>query len=179
MKFCSECGGAVSSQIPSGDNRPRFVCPKCDTIFYSNPKTVVGVIPIWDGKILLCQRAIEPSFGKWTLPAGYLENGETLEQCAIRETEEEACARVVDLAPYAIINIPAINQIYFMFRANLATKTYAPGEESLDVKLVLPGDIPWTELSFPSIRAVLKMYCEDLPTENFNFRMFDIVSEKC
>ncbi len=178
MKYCSNCGSRVLSQVPEGDNRQRLVCEKCHTIFYSNPKTVVGVIPIWDDKILLCRRAIEPSLGKWTLPAGYLENGETLAEGAIRETEEEACASIIDLTPYAVINIPHINQVYFMFRANLAVDTYAAGAESLEVKLVLPEDIPWADLSFPSIRETLRMYCEDLRSEKFHFQMYDIVSDK-
>ena len=178
MNYCSNCGSRVRSQVPEGDNRQRLVCETCHTIFYSNPKMVVGVIPMWDDKILLCRRAIEPSLGKWTLPAGYLENGETLEECAIRETEEEACARIIDLNPYAAINIPHINQVYFMFRANLAVGTYAAGEESLEVKLVLPEDIPWSDLSFPSIEETLKMYCQDLRSESFHFRMHDIVSDK-
>ena len=178
MKYCTECGSKVSSQIPEGDNRQRLVCDNCHTIFYHNPKTVVGVIPVWGDKILLCRRAIEPSLGKWTLPAGYLENGETLEECAIRETEEEAGARIVNLTPYTVINLPHINQVYFMFRANLAVATYAAGAESLEVKLVLPEDIPWADLAFPSIREVLVMYCQDLSSERFHFRMHDIVSHK-
>ncbi len=178
MNFCSNCGSSVKTQIPVGDNRPRFVCETCNTIFYSNPKTVVGVIPLWKEKILLCRRAIEPSLGKWTLPAGYLENGETLAEGAIRETEEGACASIKDLTPYAVINLPRINQIYFMFRANLAAEKYGPGEESLETQLVDPSEIPWEDLSFPSIREVLKMYCQDLSTGRFDFRMFDIVSER-
>ncbi len=131
-----------------------------------------------DEKIILCRRAIEPSLGKWTLPAGYLENGETLAECAIRETEEQACAKIIDLTPYAVINIPHINQAYFMFRANLAGDTYAAGAESLEVKLVLPENIPWADISFPSIQEPLKMYCQDLRSDSFHFRMHDIVSDK-
>jgi ADP-ribose pyrophosphatase YjhB (NUDIX family) len=138
---------------------------------------VVGVIPVWNDKILLCRRAIEPSLGKWTLPAGYLENGETLAECAIRETEEEACARIIDLIPYVAINIPRINQVYFMFCANLAEDSYGPGEESLEVKLVAPEEIPWSAISFPSIHKTLEMYCQDLRTKSFQFRTFDIVAE--
>jgi ADP-ribose pyrophosphatase YjhB (NUDIX family) len=178
MKYCSKCGSKVSTQVPEGDNKQRFVCENCHTVFYDNPKTVVGAIPLWEDKILLCRRAIEPALGKWTLPAGYLENGETLAECAIRETEEEACAQIVDLNPYAAINLPHINQVYFMFRANLATNAYAPGEESLEVKLVSPEDIPWADLSFASIREVLRMYCQDLGSKRFQFRVSDIVSHK-
>jgi ADP-ribose pyrophosphatase YjhB (NUDIX family) len=110
---------------------------------------VVGSIPESNGKILLCRRAIEPRLGKWTLPAGYLENGETVSDCAKREAFEEAVARVEDLRPYALLNLPFINQVYFMFRSQLANHDYQAGSESLEVKLYRPDDIPWSELAFP------------------------------
>lgn len=177
MNYCSNCGDRMSSQIPEGDNRLRFVCDKCHIVFYSNPKMVVGAIPVWDGKILICRRAIEPSLGRWTLPAGYLENGETLAECAIRETAEEAGSRIIDLKPYAVVNLTHVNQVYFMFRARLADDRYAAGAESLEVKLVLPEDIPWEEFAFASIVKVLEKYCEDLNSGRFPFHMHDIVSQ--
>lgn len=176
MKYCSSCGSRVSKLVPDGDDRLRVVCPNCETIYYHNPKMVVGAIPVWDGKILLCKRAIEPSHGKWTLPAGYLENGETLAECAIRETEEEAEAKIVDLIPYAAVSLPHIDQVYFMFRSNLADERYAAGAESLEVKLVHPNDIPWADIAFPSIKKVLRMYCQDLCSERWTFHMLDIDS---
>lgn len=178
MNYCSNCGGKVSHQVPEGDDRLRCVCGNCHSVFYHNPKMVAGAIPIWEGKILLCRRAIEPALGKWTLPAGYLENGETLIECAIRETEEEAGARIVGLEPYIVVNLPHINQIYFMFRADLAAAKYSAGSESLEVKLVLPADIPWSDLAFASIREVLKVYCHDLNSKEFPFQMIDIVAHK-
>lgn len=178
MKYCSECGSTVTLKIPDGDNRERFACDSCQTIFYSNPKTVVGAIPEWHGRILLCKRAIEPAYGKWTLPAGYLENAETLAEGASRETKEEACATIVDLQPYRAISIPHINQIYFMFRANLAEHKFTPGSESLDVKLVLPEEIPWEDLAFRVIRKVLRDYCRDLPTHSFEFQTTDLIVGK-
>jgi len=178
MKYCSNCGSMVTLQIPAGDNRQRFVCNSCETIYYTNPKTVVGAIARWEGKILLCRRAIEPAHGKWTLPAGYLEDGETLAEGAIRETEEEACATIVNLTPYRAVNIAHINQIYFMFLANLAQASFAPGEESLDAQLFSPEDIPWDDLAFRVIRQVLGVYCKDLKTQNFPFQVADLFPEK-
>lgn len=178
MNYCTNCGGKVSFQLPDGDNRFRFVCESCKTIFYQNPKMVVGAIPVWKDKILICRRAIEPSLGKWTLPAGYLENGETLEEGAIRETEEEAGAQIVGLTPYVVLNIPHIHQVYFMFRAQMAAPLFAPGAESLETKLILPEEIPWLDLAFTSIRKVLTMYCDDLKSKNYPFRMADIPPHK-
>ena len=158
MNYCSNCGKPLKLRIPSGDDRPRFVCNGCETIHYSNPKMVVGSIPESNGKILLCRRAIEPRLGKWTLPAGYMENGETVADCAKRESLEEALAKVENLRPYALLNLPHINQVYFIFRAHLANDDYGAGSESLEVKLYRPDDIPWSELAFPVIHEVLKLY---------------------
>lgn len=177
MNYCSSCGERLVLRVPPGDDRPRFVCNGCETIHYSNPKMVVGSIPEANGKILLCRRAIEPRLGKWTLPAGYLENGETVSDCAKRESFEEALARVENLRPYALLNLPFINQVYFIFRAHLANHDYGAGSESLEVKLYRPEDIPWLELAFPVIHEVLKLYCEDLVTGEFPFHMVDIAQQ--
>jgi ADP-ribose pyrophosphatase YjhB (NUDIX family) len=178
MNYCPECAGKVTLKITEGDERPRFVCGLCQTIFYTNPKMVIGAIPEWDGSILLCRRAIEPARGKWTLPAGYLENGETISECAIRETAEEACAVIADLRPYVLVNLPHINQVYFIFRSQLVENKFQPGIESLEVKLFFPAEIPWTELAFGSIKEVLKLYCEDLRINKFPFQIIDICSHK-
>jgi ADP-ribose pyrophosphatase YjhB (NUDIX family) len=138
---------------------------------------VVASIPESNGKILLCRRAIEPRLGKWTLPAGYLENGETVSDCAKRESFEEALARVENLRPYALLNLPFINQVYFIFRAHLANHDYGAGSESVEVKLYRPEDIPWLELAFPVIHEVLKLYCEDLVSGEFPFHMVDIAQK--
>ena len=177
MNYCSNCGERLVFRIPRGDDRPRFVCTACKTIHYSNPKMVVGCIPESDGKILLCRRAIEPRFGKWTLPAGYMENGETVSGCAKREAFEEALARVEDLKPYALLNLPFIDQVYFIFRAQLANHDFQAGSESLEVELYRTDDIPWSELAFPVISEVLKLYCGDLVTGEFPFRMVDIAQQ--
>ena len=178
MNYCPECAGTVLLKKIEGDDRARFVCSNCQTVFYSNPKMVIGAIPEWDGKILLCRRAIEPARGKWTLPAGYLENGETISECAVRETREEACAVIADLTPYALVNLPRINQVYFIFRSQLAEHKFHPGTESLEVKLFPPAEIPWKEVAFASIKEVLQLYCDDLNQKKFPFRIVDICLER-
>jgi len=178
MKFCSVCGKTVGLKIPEGDDKPRFVCEHCLTIHYSNPRMVVGAIPEWDGKLLLCKRAIKPALGRWTLPAGYLENGETVFACAVRETFEEAGAELEELEPYTLVNLPFINQIYFMYRASLKNDRCRPGIETLEVKFVSPEEIPWEELAFASIKEVLRLYCTDLEHNFFPFREVTIDPEK-
>ena len=162
MNFCSHCGSAaIELRVPDGDNLPRFVCAACGTIHYLNPKIVVGCLPEWEGKVLLCKRAIEPRRGLWTLPAGFLENGETLLAGALRETEEEARARVEPLDLYTVISLPQINQVYMMFRARLLDLDFGPGSESLEVKLVDEADIPWESLAFRTITRTLRNYFLD------------------
>lgn len=149
MKYCSSCGSAVARRIPSGDNRERFVCDACGTIHYQNPKIVTGCLPVYEDRVLLCRRAIAPRMGLWTLPAGFLENGETSTQGAIRETFEEACANVAVEGLYTVFNLPHISQVYMFFRAALLNLDFAPGWESTDVKLFHEHEIPWDELAFP------------------------------
>jgi len=161
MNFCSHCGAGLTQRIPAGDDRPRFVCDQCHTIHYQNPRMVVGTIPEWEDRILLCRRAIEPRAGRWTLPAGYLENGETMIDGARRETREEARAALIDLAPFALFDLPFINQIYLMFRGPLRTADCQPGEESLEVRLFREDAIPWDELAFVVIRETLERYFSD------------------
>lgn len=174
MKFCSECGHPVRWSKVAGDDRARFVCGQCGTVHYQNPRVVVGTIPELDGSILLCRRAIEPRKNWWTLPAGYLENGETLRQGAQRETMEEACARLKELQPYALFNITHIQQVYFFFRAQLVDPDFGPGAESLEVELFSLEDIPWAQLAFPVIEDVLQVYCRDVAGGTFPFRELDV-----
>ena len=132
MKFCSSCGSAsITQSIPEGDNRLRFVCSSCEEIFYHNPKIVVGCIAEWQDKILMCKRAIEPRYGKWTLPAGFMENEETVHAAAARETQEEATAEVANMSLYTMYNLPHISQVYVIFRADLVAGKASPGIESL------------------------------------------------
>ena len=170
MNYCSNCGAEVALRIPDGDNRNRYVCDKCGIIHYHNPRVVAGAIPAIDHRILLCRRAIEPRRGWWTIPAGYLENGETVEQCARRETLEEAGARLEDIQPYCLLNLSFVNQIYFVYRAGLFQGRFHPGEESLDVDLFPLDRIPWDELAFHVVREVLELYCRDAGKGRFYFR---------
>ena len=174
MNFCSNCGDTVVLGTPPGDDRPRYLCESCGTIHYENPKVVVGCIPELDGKILLCRRAIEPRSGKWTLPAGYLENGETVAQGARRETLEEAGANIESVAPYALFNICYVNQIYLMFRARLIDEKFKAGSESTEVRLFLEEDIPWDQIAFTVIEKSLQLYFKDRPTGSYPFHIDDI-----
>ena len=174
MNYCPDCGAPLTRKIPAADDRPRFVCEACELIHYQNPIMVVGTIPASEGRILLCRRAIEPALNKWTLPAGYLEIGETLQQGAARETLEEAGYQIVDLKPYAITNIVRVNQVYIMFRCALADQIRAPGSESLEVRLFRPDEIPWQEIAFRSIHQTLKLYCADMDSGSYPVHLFDI-----
>src|SRR5581483_3360618 len=145
-------------RVPAGDSLPRFVCAACGSIHYQNPKVVVGCLPEWDERVLLCKRAIEPRHGKWTLPAGFLENGESLAMGAQRETLEEASARVQMGELYTVISLPHINQVYVMFRARLVDLDFGPGSESLEVRLFREDEVPWEELAFRTITRTLRNY---------------------
>ncbi len=172
MKFCSECGAPVELRQPSDDNRPRHVCTICATIHYQNPKLVIGAIPEWeDGRILLCRRAIEPRYGLWTLPAGFMENGETTTEAAIRETLEEANARIAIAGLYSMYNLPYINQVQLLFRARLLDLDFSPGAESLEVELFEEQNIPWDELAFRPVRFTLQHYFADRKAGSFQFRI--------
>ncbi|MDY6837011.1 MAG: NUDIX hydrolase [Thermodesulfobacteriota bacterium] len=174
MKYCSNCGARVTARIPSGDDRPRFVCDTCQVIHYENPNIVVGSIPELDDRILFCRRAIRPRLGKWTIPAGYLENGETLVEAAKREAFEEARAKLTDLMPYALLNLTFVNQVYVIFRGRLTDHDYRPGAESSEVKLLAEHEIPWDDLAFSSIREALKRYFIDRRKGTFPLHMADI-----
>lgn len=174
MKFCNQCGATLSFRIPPGDDRTRSVCDACGIIHYENPKVVVGCIPVWEEKILLCRRAIEPGLGKWTLPAGYLENGETVEQGAVRETLEETGARVDIIRPYALFNLTFVNHIYFMFHARMQSSHINPGKESLSAELFREADVPWADLAFSVIREALERFFRDRSRNRLTFQMGDI-----
>lgn len=175
MKFCSQCGKDVAVAIPEGDNRERHVCNHCSTIHYQNPRIITGTLPVLDNRVLLCKRAIEPRLGLWTLPAGFMENGETTEQGAIRETWEEARANVKIDALYTLFNLPQINQVYFFYRGTLSDINFGPGPESLEVELFYEHEIPWQDLAFPVITETLKHYFADLKENAFPFRTKDLI----
>jgi len=175
MKFCNLCGSPVELRQPPDDNRSRHVCTACGEIHYENPKLIVGAIPVWRDKILLCRRAIEPRHGLWTLPAGFMENGETTAEAAARETLEEANARVVIGDLYTLYNLPHINQVHLLFRAELLDLDFSPGLESLEVQLFSEADIPWETLAFRPVRFSLQHYFADRTSGEFLFRTGDLV----
>lgn len=173
MNFCSRCGKSLTQKVPEGDNRLRYVCSQCSTIHYENPKVIVGCLPVYEDQILLCKRAIKPRLGLWTLPAGFLENGETLEEGAARETLEEANARVSMGGLYTLFSLPHISQVYAFFLAELADLDFYPGEESLETKLFSKEKIPWEELAFPVISKTLKYYFSDREENSLQIRYLD------
>ncbi|MEB0140007.1 MULTISPECIES: NUDIX hydrolase [unclassified Undibacterium] len=166
MKFCSDCAAPVELKIPADDTRERYVCSTCGIIHYQNPKLVVGSIPVWqcDGelKILLCKRAIEPRYGYWTLPAGFMENNETTVAAAQRETIEEAGANIEMHELFSIVNVPHVHQVHLFYRATLLDLNYAAGTESLEVQLFSHVDIPWDDIAFPTVSHTLRCFFEDL-----------------
>jgi len=174
MIYCTQCGSKLIWQIPECEDRPRHVCEGCGTIHYENPKMVAGTIPESDGKILLCRRAIEPKKGLWTLPAGYLENGESVADCAVRESFEEARVKLGNLEPYTLCNLPFINQVYFFYRAPLINDDFEAGPESLEVELFSMDTIPWQNLAFTVVYEVLRKYRQDQENNLFPFRVLDI-----
>jgi len=161
MNFCNQCAGRVTLRLPPGDHLPRYVCDACGAIHYENPRLVVGCVPEHNGQILICRRAIEPRLGFWTIPAGFMENGETLQQAAARESREEALVHVQIGSLLSIVHVLHAHQVHVFFRAQLPEPTFGPGPESLEVKLVDTGEIPWRELAFPSTEFTLRRYLED------------------
>ncbi len=175
MNFCSQCGAPVTLKIPPGDTLPRHVCVQCHTIHYLNPKMVIGAIAQWQDRILLCRRAIEPCTGRWTLPAGFMENAETTVETAIRETLEEACARIEVDEMFSFINVPHINQVHIVYRARLLDLDFSPGQESLDVQLFDEASIPWDEIAFRTIGLTLRHYFEDRKAGHYGLHTQDLI----
>jgi ADP-ribose pyrophosphatase YjhB (NUDIX family) len=175
VKYCSQCGAELEFRIPPADNRPRHVCTACAAIHYQNPRIVAGCIAEWEGRILLCRRAIEPRAGLWTLPAGFMELGETTMQTAVRETLEEANARVEPLGLYTLMNLPHVDQVYFMYRARLLDLSFSAGEESEEVGLFDADEVPWDSLAFPTIRYTLQFYFEDRKKGAYRLRVGDLL----
>ena len=165
MKHCSSCGETVSRKTPDGDTYERWVCDACGTIHYQNPKVVVGCVPAKDGKVLLCKRAIEPRYGFWTVPAGFMEIGETIAQGAARETMEEACAKVEIGHLFASVDVVRAGQLHLFFTADLVSD-FSAGTESLDVALFTEDEIPWDDIAFRSGVFALQKYFEDAGENN-------------
>jgi ADP-ribose pyrophosphatase YjhB (NUDIX family) len=171
MKFCTSCGNSVALKIPSGDDRERFVCNSCDSIHYVNPRVIVGCVPVYEGKVLLCKRAIEPRYGYWTLPAGFMENGETTPEGAARETWEEARARVSQLELYRIFDVPYISQVYMFYRCELDNGEFGVGPESLESALYAEDEVPWDEVAFPPVKETLRDYFQDVRVGQYPVRV--------
>ncbi len=165
MKFCSSCGATVSVQVPQGDNRERAVCDSCGIVHYCNPLIVVGCVAEKDGRVLLCKRSIEPRYGYWTVPAGFMELGETLAEGAARETLEEALAEVEIGHQFASVDVVDAGQVHVFFTGTLKGG-YGVGEESLDSRLFAEDEIPWDDLAFRSGRFALRKYFEDRGANN-------------
>lgn len=173
-KFCSQCGSALIRRIPPDDSHMRDVCEHCGAVHYQNPRNVVGTIPVWGDKILLCRRAIEPRYDKWTLPAGFMELNETLDLGALRETQEEAGAQIKMGPLYTIIDVPHANQVHLFFLATVLSPELHPGPESLEAGFFDKSEIPWGELAFRTVSTTLEHYFEDKPSGKYPVRHYDI-----
>jgi len=170
MKYCCQCGASVSLRVPHGDDRRRHVCDACGAIHYQNPKVIAGCIPVWEDRVLLCKRAIEPRLGYWTLPAGFMELGETLAEAARREALEEANVEV-EIGPlYVIYSLPHFSQVYAFFRATMLEPRFSAGQESLEVRLFREEEIPWEQLSFATVQRSLHLFFGDRRRGGYEFR---------
>lgn len=161
QKFCSQCGHSLTRKTPPDDNRVRDLCEHCGAVHYQNPRNVVGVVPVWGDQILLCRRAIEPRHGKWTLPAGFMELGETTEQGAERENQEESGARIRTLSLLTVIDVPSVNQVHLYYLAEVLSDHLAPGPETIEAQFFDLADIPWGELAFRTVATTLEHYIRD------------------
>lgn len=161
MNFCSACGQPVELRIPEGDHLPRYVCSSCGTIHYENPRIIAGCVIETEGRILLCKRAIEPRRGYWTMPAGFMENGESVQQAAAREAMEEALAQVQIGSLLSIVNVLHAHQVHITFRASLRQPQFGVGPESLETQLYEESEIPWEDIAFLSVEFALRRYLED------------------
>jgi ADP-ribose pyrophosphatase YjhB (NUDIX family) len=170
IKHCKNCGTAVVRRLPDdGDTRQRAVCPACNTVHYENPLNVVGTIPVWGDKVLLCKRNIEPRKGFWTLPAGFMELHETLAEGAARETDEEAGAHIEMQALFTVLDVPRVGQVHFFYRAAMQSDALNPGHETMEARLFSEADIPWDDLAFRTVKETLRCYFADRAQGAFGF----------
>ena len=178
LKHCRECGVAVVYRLPDdGDTRERAICIACHTVHYENPLNVVGTVPVWGEtgeQVLLCKRNIEPRWGKWTLPAGFMELGETTAQGAARETDEEAGAEYDMLDLFTVMNVVRVSQVHFYYRARLLSPVFNPGHETLEAKLFTESEIPWDEIAFRTVKETLERYFDDRRQGRFGTHVIDI-----
>ena len=170
IKHCKDCGHQVAYRLPDdGDTKPRAICTACTAVHYENPLNVVGTIPHWQGRVLLCKRNIEPRLGKWTLPAGFMELGETTAQGACRETLEEAGAEVELEGLFSVVNVARVGQVHLFYRARLLNDQFDPGHETMEARLYEEADIPWEELAFKTVSETLQRFFEDRRSGRFGF----------
>ncbi|WPB58233.1 NUDIX hydrolase [Xylophilus sp. GOD-11R] len=175
IRHCRQCGTAVIYRIPDdGDTRERAVCPACGTIHYENPLNVVGTVPWLDDRVLLCKRNIEPRRGFWTLPAGFMELGETTAQGAARETDEEAGAQIEMQPLFTVINVVRVGQVHFFYRARLLSDRFDPGHETMEARLFREDEIPWDDIAFYTVRDTLRHFFDDRRSGQFGLHHFDI-----
>jgi ADP-ribose pyrophosphatase YjhB (NUDIX family) len=174
IRHCRVCGTAVERRVPPGDNRERAVCPSCGEVHYENPLNVVGTVPVWGDQVLLCRRAIEPRYGFWTLPAGFMELGETTASGALRETDEEAGARVELQGLFTVLNVVRVGQVHLFYRARLLDPHFNPGEETLEARLFHEHEVPWDELAFRTVRQTLELYFQDRRRGEYAIHCADI-----
>jgi ADP-ribose pyrophosphatase YjhB (NUDIX family) len=175
LKHCKNCGSAVAYRLPDdGDTRERAICPACHTVHYENPLNVVGTLPVWEDKVLLCKRNIEPRYGKWTLPAGFMELGETVAQGAARETDEEAGAQIELLGLYTLMNVVRVGQVHFFYRAKLLSTTFHPGHETIEARLFSENEVPWDDIAFRTVRETLQCFFEDRQRGTYPLHQVDI-----
>ncbi len=167
IKHCPRCGALVEYRIPADDTRPRAVCPSCGAVHYENPLNVVGTVPVWNDQVLLCRRAIEPRYGLWTLPAGFMELGETLEEGALRETVEEAGAHIELLELFTVLSVVPVGQVHLFWRARMLDTSLDPGTETLEARLFREHEVPWEEIAFRTVRETLRHYYDCRRTGRF------------
>ena len=175
IKHCKNCGTAVVYRVPDdGDTKDRAVCPACNTIHYENPLNVVGTVPYWGDKVLLCKRNIEPRFGKWTLPAGFMEMSETVAEGAARETLEESGAQFTLEGFFSLLNVPRVGQVHVFYLARLLSDVFDPGFETMEARLFADDEIPWDEIAFRTVKDTLEHYFSDRALGHFGIHILDI-----
>jgi ADP-ribose pyrophosphatase YjhB (NUDIX family) len=174
IQYCRACGAAVTYRIPVDDNRERAVCPACGLVHYENPLNVVGTVPVWGERILLCKRAIEPRRGLWTLPAGFLELGETTAQGALRETDEESGAQIELGALFSVLDVVRVGQVHLFYLATMTSPALDPGSETLEARLFREDEVPWDEIAFRTVRETLRFFFDDRRRGQFGMHCADI-----
>ena len=175
IKHCKNCGTTVRYRVPDdGDTKERAVCPTCGTIHYENPLNVVGTVPHWDDRVLLCKRNIEPRWGKWTLPAGFMELNETTAQGAARETDEESGAKFEMEELFSVLNVERVGQVHLFYRARLLSDQFKPGHETIEARLFTESEIPWDEIAFKTVKETLEHYFADRRKGSYGVHVIDI-----